>query len=123
MNSDSIGILATLHLVWTRHWNDGLICFVQEVGSIIGKKGEIVKRFREEVSHQVLVIPSRFFTEFYRVFRDCGQIGSHWTGSCLVLPGFYWFYRVLLGFHWLFVYLVLPGFYCFYRVLLGFYWV
>lgn len=26
------------------------VCVLQEVGSIIGKKGEIVKRFREEVS-------------------------------------------------------------------------
>lgn len=27
-----------------------MFVFFQEVGSIIGKKGEIVKRFREEVS-------------------------------------------------------------------------
>lgn len=26
------------------------LCILQEVGSIIGKKGEIVNRFREEVS-------------------------------------------------------------------------
>lgn len=28
----------------------------QEVGSIIGKKGEIVKRFREEVSYALKII-------------------------------------------------------------------
>jgi len=28
-----------------------LFCLLQEVGSIIGKKGEIVKRFRDEVNH------------------------------------------------------------------------
>jgi hypothetical protein len=30
--------------------NLACVCVLQEVGSIIGKKGEIVKRFREEVS-------------------------------------------------------------------------
>lgn len=41
---------------------------LQEVGSIIGKKGEIVKRFREEVSRQIshththTTQPSRKFT-------------------------------------------------------------
>jgi ribosomal protein S3 len=29
------------------------VSVLQEVGSIIGKKGEIVKRFREEVSKQL----------------------------------------------------------------------
>ena len=33
----------------------------QEVGSIIGKKGEIVKRFRDEVSHD------RFINLLYRL--------------------------------------------------------
>jgi hypothetical protein len=32
-----------------------LFVFLQEVGSIIGKKGEIVKRFREEVQCKILI--------------------------------------------------------------------
>ena len=33
---------------------DALTFLFQEVGSIIGKKGEIVKRFRDEVSHYTI---------------------------------------------------------------------
>ena len=39
--------------------------YLQEVGSIIGKKGEIVKKFREEVSG--------FFKSFYGKF-DMGHV-------------------------------------------------
>lgn len=51
-----------------------LFYFFQEVGSIIGKKGEIVKRFREEVSKHVRYL-------FYLVFINIINfyVLSKWT--------------------------------------------
>ncbi len=66
-------------------------------------------------------VVSRVLPSFYRVIRGCSEIGLLWTGSYLVLPGFYCFYRVFTGFNQ-----ILRGFTEFYWVLLGFtgfYWV
>lgn len=52
-----------------------LLCLlVQEVGSIIGKKGEIVKRFREEVNNSVPKFLSLFFWDV--VLRGLEEIGT-----------------------------------------------
>jgi hypothetical protein len=42
--------LHSIHSALVTCNNLAYVCVLQEVGSIIGKKGEIVKRFREEVS-------------------------------------------------------------------------
>lgn len=45
----NLTLMLCLNVMYTFLFNT-INFFLQEVGSIIGKKGEIVKRFREEVS-------------------------------------------------------------------------
>lgn len=47
-----------------------MFCSLQEVGSIIGKKGEIVKRFREEVSYSIF----KAFLYIYESFTNKDSI-------------------------------------------------